>query len=488
MRYFIREAIFFSLLILILPFSCGNKKPESFESDWQKFKSLPQLKHANIGLIIKDAVTGADIYEYNADKLFLPASVYKIITTSYALEKLGAQYTFKTKVFFNGTIDAVNHTLNGDIYIEGGGDPTLGSKFFKNINKDIIAETISALKKRNISNITGNIIVSDAIYGTQRAPSTWSWQDVANYYASGAAGLSYADNMYNLYFDTSVGYGEKVKLLRSEPEMNNLTFINEVTAYSGKEDLSYIHGSEYTQLRYIRGKLPAGKSEYKIKGAMTNPPLFMGNKLFNEMNKSGINVRGEIKLIRSSVPASAQQLLVIKSPILRYILRSTNHSSINLYAEHLLRQPLAEQVAGQGIDEALEDMRSFWKSKGLYHDALQYCDGAGLSLADRISPKHLADVLYYMKNKSANSSVFIQSLPLAGKEGTLRKFLNNSKAKEHFQLKSGSFTGIRSYAGYGTTASGKKIIMVLMVNDFSGNTYSLRNKMAKVYESAYLYI
>lgn len=474
------------LPVPLLLLTCAKKPAGSFETDWQQFKSLPELKHAGIGLIITDASDRSIIFSENQEKLFLPASVHKLITTAYALEKLGPEYVFETKVYYDGTIDTANHSLQGNVYVIGGGDPTLGSKYFKKVNKDISVEIIAALKSLGVSKLRGNIIVSDAIYGTQRAPSTWGWQDVANYYASGASGLSFADNQYSLFFNTQVRNGETVKLLRSEPNMDNLLFINEVTAYSGSEDLSYIHGSEYTRLRYIRGKLPAGKVEYEIKGAMSNPPLFLANKLVNNLDSSGISVEGSARHERVSAPEHAKLMVSLQSPALRYILRITNHSSINLYAEHFLRQPLAEENPGQGIDEALTAMQDFWKDKGLYHEALKYYDGAGLSLANRISPKHLSDILYYMKHQSQYSEVFKESLPLAGTEGTLRRFLNKSAAKGKFQLKSGSFTGIRCYAGYGTTQSGKEIIMVLMVNDFTGNTYRLRNKMATVFESAYL--
>jgi len=154
----------------------------------------------------------------------------------------------------------------------------------------------------------------------------------------------------------------------------------------------------------------------------------------------------------------------------------------------MLRQPLAVKKPAAGIDEALDSMKVFWKQKGLDNEAVNYYDGAGLSLAAGLSPQHLSDILYYMKHKSANSAVFTESLPVSGEQGTLRYFLHKSPAKGQFQLKSGSFTGIRCYAGYGTTKSGRKLIAVLMVNHFTGDTYALRNKMADLFESMYLMI
>ncbi len=481
----LRKIFIITFILVLSSFNCANKNIKLFENEWNKFKKLPELQYADIGLIITDANTDEIIFSENKDRLLLPASLQKIITTAYALENLGDKYKFKTKVFYTGNIDAKTSTLNGDIYIIGGGDPTLDSKYFKNTKLTVIDKIINALKSKNIKNITGDIIVSDAIYGTQKAPSTWSWQDVANYYASGASGFSYADNTYKLHFDTRVNIGAKVKLIRSEPDMQNLTFINEAIAYKGTQDLSYIHGVEYTKLRYIRGEMPQGKSDFVIKGAMTNPPLFFANKLYSKLGENGIKINGNAKHKRVFQPNDAILLTSISSPSLSQIIKSTNHNSNNLYAEHLLRQVLAKNNTNVTIPQALEDMESFWKSKGIFNSAIKYCDGAGLALANRITPRHFAKILFYMKNKSKYSKVFFDSLPLAGKTGTLRRFLNNSNAIGKFKLKSGSFTGIRAYAGYGITKSNREIIMVLMVNNFTGNTYSLKNKMANIFQSAY---
>jgi serine-type D-Ala-D-Ala carboxypeptidase/endopeptidase (penicillin-binding protein 4) len=480
--------VFSVIFLWLLQTACAQTADESFESAWQKFLNLPELKHANVGMLISDAQTGESIHAFRSEKILLPASVQKLISTAYALETLGPDYRFKTEVAYSGKPDKLTGVLNGNVYIIGGGDPTLGSKYFSGSGRDIVAEAIREIKAQGIKRINGSIIALDGIYGTQRAPSTWGWQDVANYYASGASGLTYSDNDYTLTFDTRSNIGEPVILLRQEPNVPGMIFINEVRAYDGDSDLSYIHGSEYSDLRYIRGKLPAGKATYEIRGALPNPPLFLAQLVETGLEENAIRVSEGAAGKQFGENAGLTRIVQIYSPKLEEIIKQTNRHSINLYAEHMLRQPLAVKKPAAGIDEALDSMKVFWKQKGLDNEAVNYYDGAGLSLAAGLSPQHLSDILYYMKHKSANSGVFTESLPVSGEQGTLRYFLHKSPAKGQFQLKSGSFTGIRCYAGYGTTKSGRNLIAVLMVNHFTGDTYALRNKMADLFESMYLMI
>ena len=86
----------------------------------------PLMRNANIGLLVRDAATGEVVAEWNANKSFTPASTMKIVTTATALELLGPDFRFETQVQAAGEVDSAG-VLHGNLYIRGGGDPTLGS-------------------------------------------------------------------------------------------------------------------------------------------------------------------------------------------------------------------------------------------------------------------------------------------------------------------------------------------------------------------------
>ena len=170
------------------------------------------------------------------------------------------------------------------------------------------------------------------------------------------------------------------------------------------------------------------------------------------------------------------------------IVRKTNFISNNLYAEHLLRQPLAANTSNISIENALTDMKKHWQSKGINCSGVWYNDGCGVSPRTYLTPKHLADILFYMKHKSKEFESFYESLPISGESGTLKSFLDDTPAEGKFKLKSGSYTGVKAYAGYGTTASEREIIVVIITNQFLGKSYTIKTKMEDLLEAVYLYV
>ncbi|MEA2043313.1 MAG: D-alanyl-D-alanine carboxypeptidase/D-alanyl-D-alanine-endopeptidase [Bacteroidota bacterium] len=472
------------LLILYIQTGCAQSVQQSQSFQYQTFLSQPELKHAAAGLIIMDADTKQTIASYNSEKSLSPASVQKLVTTAYALEKLGSSYRFQTKIYYSGSIDTITQILNGNIYVKAGGDPSLGSKYFHK-NRAVEEDITQAVRELGIKKVNGNIIVDDNIYDTQRAASSWAWQDIANYYASGASGFTYKDNLYALYFDTRGKVGSKTKLIKQVPKVPGMTFINEVVSYAGRSDLSYIYGSEYSNLRYVRGELPAGRKAYKIKGAVPNPPLYFAQTLKLALENKAIKVNGQALHERNVDFKNAKELLVIRSPQLSAIITKTNTHSINLYAEHLLRQPLTVIHKQVSAKAAADDMKAYWTAQAVNCEGVEYADGCGLAILGKLTPVHLAELLYFMRNSSSVSDAFYRSLPVAGKSGTLKYFLDNTSAADKFRLKSGSFTGVRSYAGYGTTQSGRHIIAVVMVNNYTGKSSAMKNQMEKLFLSIY---
>ena len=92
------------------------------------FIKSPELSVASVGYCLLDATTGRMIHSYDEERALLPASVLKVVTTATALDLLGPDYRFATKVGYTGTVDK-DGILQGNLIIRGGGDPMLGSEF-----------------------------------------------------------------------------------------------------------------------------------------------------------------------------------------------------------------------------------------------------------------------------------------------------------------------------------------------------------------------
>jgi len=450
-------------------------------------KNDETLKNAGVGFFAIDINTGEIIGQLNSDLALKPASTMKIITTATALEVFGANYRFETQIYYDGEIDTINKVLNGNIHIVGGGDPTLGSKYFAETkSKQFLNDWTKAIKNLKIDSINGAIIGDATIYSWDIVPPTWSWEDMANYFGAGASGLTIYDSQYTLFYQTSSQIGGNTKITKVEPTIPNLTFENTVKSGKTNSDKSYIFGEPYSYSRYIRGELPAGKNDYKVKGSMPDPAYFAAYELEQNLISSGIKISEPATTVRllekegKLIKKETGKIHTTYSPELYKIVEKTNHISINLFAEHLLNHIGLEKNKNGYTKDGANAIEYFWATKNINTGGMSINDGSGLSHYNTITPKQLALILSYMKTKSKYSEQFYNSLPITGKSGTLKSVCKGTVAENMIHAKSGSVRNVRCYAGYTTSYSGREIAFAIMLNNFNCSSYKARLKMEKI--------
>lgn len=452
----------------------------------KELKNDPDLSTGNIGFYAINLNTGKIIAQLNPNLCLKPASTMKIITSATAIETLGANYRFTTTIQYDGYIDTASKTLIGNIYIKGGGDPSLGSKYFYTTNnKQFLSEWTTAIKNLKIKKIKGQIIADATAYSWDMIPPTWSWEDIGNYFGAGACGLSVFDNFYTLYFNTSSKINGKTSITKIEPEIPKLKIQNNVKAAKIYSDKSYIFGIPYTYQRTIKGKLPLNKKDYKVKGAMPDPALFVAIELNKALQNEGFEITKQPTTIRilndeKYQSSKRKQIYTTKSPKLSEIIYKLNMNSINLFAEHLLIQTGIKKGNVNDTKSATNIVESFWAYKGMDTKGLSINDGSGLSYYNAVSPKQLVYILKYMNKKSANYEPFYHSLPIAGQSGTLKRICKGTIAQGKIHAKSGSIRKVRCYAGYATTKSGNEIAFAMMLNGFNCSDKKAKQKLEKL--------
>lgn len=463
-----------------------SKQKHSLNIALNALKYDKDMKNAGIGFYVIDINTGEVLSSYNENLSLTPASVQKLITTATALEYLGSEFKFETDLEYTGYIDKQTQILNGNLIIKGGGDPTLGSKYFAvtstHLFLDVWAESISKL---GIKYINGSIIGDARLYGYGIVPPTWSWEDIGNYFGAGPCGLSIYDNFYTLYFNTGNTVGDKTEIVKFEPEIPGMSFDNQVTSDAINSDKSYIFGAPYTYFRYIQGELPLNKTGYKVKGSIPDPAYYAAYEFKKKLKSYGIN-SGKATTFRLSPELefldTVKHVLsyVIKSPALKDIIARTNFRSINLFAEHLFKH---SQLKACNFDLSKTDknfVENFWRIKGVNTSGMQIYDGSGLSKYNTVTAKQIASILLYMKKRSKYSEVFYESIPVVGKNGTVKNICKGSNAVDNMRAKSGSIKSVRAYSGYVTSKSGRKVAYSLIINNYTGSSSNTRRKMEKL--------
>ena len=466
----IRNKIVLLCLLICLHLLAGAQTPAPVK--W--LLQAPYMRGASFSLVVKDVQEGRTVYSYDTDRLQSPASVLKTVATATALEILGEDYRYPTTLEYDGILE--NGTLEGNLYIKGSGDPSLGSSHFAPGQNKFLSTWIAALQKAGIKHITGSVISDESIFDTEGVSIKWLREDMGNYYAPGSYGISIFDNMYKLSLQTGAA-GTRPVLKGTEPDIPFIRFKNYLKAAPVSSDSAYIIGAPLDDVRYLYGVLPANREAYVLKGDIPDPALYLARYLTDQLQQKGIRVDGSPSCYRIEVEENRwkkgerKEIVTTYSPTLREIASICNHVSHNLYADALVKtvglqyKPRRiEMISSFG--RGVQVVKEYWEKKGLDVFPLRMNDGSGLAPADKVSAGFMGELLVYMATESAVSDAFIASLPQAGIEGSVRNFLKGSKLQGKAHLKSGGITGIRSYAGY-ITKDGKTYAVAVFSNNYS---------------------
>ncbi|MEM6800907.1 MAG: D-alanyl-D-alanine carboxypeptidase/D-alanyl-D-alanine-endopeptidase [Bacteroidota bacterium] len=445
----------------------------------------PDMRSAEWSFTVLDLSSGEMIASHNPHKSLSTASSMKVITTATALAILGPGYRYETFIEYDGDLDG--EILEGNLYLRGSGDPSLGSdRFGEDLSMDkLLNRWALKIKDAGIREIRGQIIGDAQIFSTQITPDEWAWEDIGNYYGAGVSGLNLFENLYYLDLKPGASVGSATKVIRTRPAMN-IRFQNELrTAGSRTGDNAYIFGAPYTRIRYIRGSIPAGRPVFTIKGSIPDPTQFAAERLKMALEKCGIVVEGGATSVRYEKLQGNYQnrrrssLMSHQSPPLSEIVFHTNMKSVNLFAEALARTIAVDLGKFGGNEEAVESIMKYWGGKGIDTRGMNMRDGSGLSASNAVSTYQMASILRYA-SRQAYFSTFEKSLPLAGKSGSLRGMLKGTVAEGRLRAKSGYIAGVRSYTGYVTTQSGKKWAFSMISNNYSCGAGAMRRKLEKL--------
>ena len=429
----------------------------------KELASAPGLTNASWGLSVKDAATGKAVAERNPRLNLVPASILKVFTTAAALDKFGPQKTFSTRIYYDGAI--ANGFLNGNIYIKGGGDPSLGSQLVKGALplEEVFKAWTAAVKAAGINVINGAVVGDETAFDSFQ-PGSWSWEDIGNYYAAQPSALTVNDGLYKLYLKPSDKVGGEAAVLRTEPYIDGLKFDDYLkTGPAGSGDQSYIYAFPGQYQAVLRGTIPQGSPEFAIKGSLPDPALFAAQSFGFYLAKAGVNANK--KPYKGAAPAERLTLLTETFSVpLKNIVDVTNKRSFNLYAELLLRQ------LGDGSPEAgLAAVKAFLAGTGTDVSELDIVDGCGLSARDTVKAENFTDLLraVYKRKYFAdfNDSLVFPGDPDA--TGHLRAMGKGTPLEKNLRLKSGSLNGVRAYTGYLKTKKGRVLALTSIVNNYS---------------------
>lgn len=466
-----RIYLFFFFVIVSLN-SFSQTLAQKIQKAYDLFSKDKQLLYGISSLTVLNAQTGEVVFSENSNTGLPPASTLKIVTSITAYNLLGKDFTWQTGLTYSGIINA-DGTLEGNLILVGGGDPTLGSERYRQSNPKILFDRwLLAIKKAGIKRINGSVIADDRLFGTQSLPLGWIWQDIGNYYGAGTSSLSWGENQFGLVFSPGAKAGEPTVLVRTEPSMNYLKIVNEVTTgVAGSGDNVYVFSAPYSAVVYLRGTYGIDLKK-TIFASVPDPAFEAVYRLSDTLKRAGISISAEpstfrlLELANKTLPVSPKIIDTYNSPSLENVIYWFNQKSLNLYGEQMLKtlgQKKVGSISGGGTDI----VTNYWSNKlGIDPNSLKVLDGSGLSPETRVTTLTMARILQSAKKETWYDS-FYQSLPS----------YNNMK------MKSGSIKEVLAYAGYEYSVSGTPLVFSIIASNYSGSTSDIRQKMFRLLDS-----
>jgi D-alanyl-D-alanine carboxypeptidase/D-alanyl-D-alanine-endopeptidase (penicillin-binding protein 4) len=415
------------------------------------------------------------LFERNAHKLLKPASNAKLYTTALALDRLGPDYCIQTSFYAADKPDAAG-VIHGDLLVYGRGDPSISARFNGGDYKKALQPAVDALLVAGVKQIDGGIIGDESYFRGAPFGSGWTWDDLQEYYGAPASALSFQDNVVDLIFKPGRVAGDPCEIV-TLPETSIVTFSNR-TQTGPLEKRARGHIRLYRPVGenvvYAWGRVPLGSSGQSEAVSVPRPALWFATMLKEGLAQRGVDVTGipreENWLSREVSPIAWSNLVEIasvRSRPLGEIVKQTLKPSENLYAQLLLLQIGARAGATNRDTEevGVAELQTFLRSSGISHNMAQLEEGSGLSRRCLVTPNATVRLLTFM-NRHRDRDVFVDALPIAGVDGTLRNRFKGTVAAGKLRAKTGSEEGVNTLSGYVTTAGKEKLAFSIMLNNY----------------------
>ena len=468
----------------------------TLEQRIKKIMERPEFAHSRFGVEVYSIDSGKSVYELNPQQLFVPGSTTKLLTEGTALELLGGDYRFHTKIYRTRPVKK-DGTLDGDLILVASGDYNLSNRIqpdgtltFENMDHSyggpdskglagdpllVAREFAKQIADKGIKRVKGKVLVDATLFpegDRELGTGVVISPIVVN------------DNLIDVIASPGATVGAPVSL-KVSLQTAYVTIVNQATtgAAGSKTSLEYTDeklNPDATRSATITGNLALGAGSAMAAYPVPEPSRYAATVLMEALREKGVRCaiagpgdRTDFKMLSANYK---QDKLVAEhvSPPLREEVKITLKVSQNLHASmtpFVLGALVAHRTAQ--IDQGGFDLENEFLTKGgLDLRGAAQSDGAGGNAY--YSPDFMVHYLLYM-SKQKDFGDFYRALPILGKDGTLFKIQVNSPAAGHVHAKTGTFgvydalnknlmvTG-KGLAGYMETASGQHLVLAVYAN------------------------
>lgn len=434
----------------------------------QSVTEQPQFRQARWGILVQTlSATPQTLYAQDSDKLFIPASNVKLLTTAAALTELGANFRFHTAIH---QIPRTDQTI---LQVVGESDPSLNNAQLQALARQIYERGIRQIDQ----------LVAEEDYGqTELVNPSWEWEDIQAGYGAPVNSLILNQNAINLTLIPQQ-MGQRLGVQWDEPTEAvgwQIENYSRTVAPDGEEFVQV--GRDLSQpILYVQGQLRVGSASEPVSISIPQPTQHFLARFQQILAAQQIQVK-QTQITNRPPPATAQIIASMASAPLAQLLIETNQNSNNLYAEVWSRtlgirrfpQRLDRITAGtEATKAALAELGIAQASE------YELKDGSGLSRQNAVSPMILVHTLQAMA-RLPEASTYQKSLALAGVSGTLKNRFQDSPVQGKFYGKTGSLNGVAALSGYLESTNASPLVASILVNHFQQSTSEIHAAMDQI--------
>jgi len=437
----------------------------------------PRFAAALWGLKVVSLHSGKTIFEHNPQKLFSPASNSKLYTMALVLDRLGANYRIKTSLYAKSRPDQ-DGTVNSDLALYGRGDPTINARLHNNNIYEAVEPLVRALTNAGVKRVIGDLVADESYFHGPPAGSGWAWDDMEYSYGAEISALTINDNTLQVLVKPAVGTREPCRLTML-PETPYVALSNGTSTSQpgGRRGISFYRPLDGNVI-YVSGQMPLDDPGYTEDVTLHNPAGLFGAFFKESLARHGIKIDGKVRTRNwlehqgSAIPSDRLvELGSTESPPMSELVREVMKPSQNLYTDLLLAQ-VGEQrrrtgASAEATSEELgiTELNKFLGEVGIKSGEVLFEEGSGLSRNNLATPNATVALLQFM-SRHKYAEAFLQALPVAGVDGTLRNRMKGTPAAGNVRAKTGSLLWAASLSGYVTTAAGEHLVFSAMLNRY----------------------
>ncbi len=452
-----------TLALLLSPFparAAADAAGREIEGALRAIVDAGPLAAARAGILVADVESGQVLYAKDPDVLLNPASNVKLVTSAAALARLGPDFRFDTELYAEAASSVAQAVRT--LHVKGKGDPTLVTERLWAIAGDLVHLGIRRI---------GDIVVDESFFDGERYGPGFDQESGDKSYLAPAGAASLNWNTIAVHVAPGERRGAKARV-ELEPASDLFDVdVRATTAAPGARrrlTVSSVRAGARQRI-VVDGRIPQGSRIQVVRRRIDEPGLYLGHTLRKLLELRGAKVTGRVRI--GEVPQGARLVHVAESESLGEIVRRLNKTSNNFVAEQLVKTLGAEVKGGAGSwAKGTQAVEEFLAEVGIPRGAYVMKNGSGLNDTNRFSARQLVTLLRAMWGRFPLHAEYLASLPVAGRDGTIRWRMEGTEAVGRLRAKTGTLENVTSLSGYVESAGKRTLAFSILVNDFPGRT------------------